>query len=234
MLEASQAISYGPSAAQRAETSMLKKDGQSTLSIVVATDFKEGGGFAFDTAAHLAQRVSGGALHLVHVLESTLSRDETRDLVAHLRLYINEKSAQLGGLHGITVGIHLRAGQPVREIAQLAADVHADIVVVGSRIGPNLKSWLLGSIAQRLLATSPVPVLIAGPKPESPEPHEPAIEPPCADCVRTRAASGGAQFWCERHAHHAKRAHIYSYQRELPFASHDAEVIPTGADLAAF
>jgi len=37
-------------------------------------------------------------------------------------------------------------------------------------------------------------------------------------------------WWCERHSRHAPRAHVFSYQRELPFATHDSEVIPTGID----
>jgi nucleotide-binding universal stress UspA family protein len=209
---------------------MAENEGPSTLSIVVATDFSDASGFAFDAAAHLAQRVPRSELHLVHVFASEPSQARTRDLVGHLRLYVNEKAAQLGGLRGMTVGIHLRSGAPVREIAELANEVRADLVVVGSHAGPHLKSWVLGSTAERLVASAPFPVLIAGPKPVAAEAHEPAIEPPCSDCLRARATSSGARWWCERHSQHAKRAHTFSYQRELPFASHDAEVIPTGIE----
>ena len=207
-----------------------RNEGPSTLSIVVGTDFTDAGGFAFDAAAHLARRVPRSELHLVHVFDTEPSQARTRELIGHLRLYVNEKGAAMGGLRAMSVGIHLRAGNPVREIAQFAADVSADIIVVGSHKGPHLKSWLLGSTAERLVASSPVPVLVAGPKPAFAELHDPVIEPPCPDCLRARATTAGASFWCERHSHHAKRAHTFSYQRELPFASFDTAIIPTGIE----
>jgi nucleotide-binding universal stress UspA family protein len=210
--------------------STKRSEGPSTLSIVVGTDFNDASGLAFDAAARLAQRVSRSELHLVHVFETEASEASSRELIDHLRLYANEKAAIMGGLRGMTVGIHLRSGKPVREIAQLATDVGADLIVVGSRAAPHVKSWLLGSTAEQLLAAGPIPVLIVGPRPTAPATLEPAIEPVCSDCVRVRAMTSGASWWCERHSQHAKRAHTYSYQRELPFESHDSEVIPTGID----
>jgi len=223
--------SIGPIGWAKESDMATKSEGASTLSIVVGTDFNDASGFAFDAAARLAQRVSRSELHLIHVFEAEPSEARARELIAHLRLYVNEKAARIGGLRGITVGIHLRFGKPVREIAQLATDVRADLIVVGSPAAPHLKSWLVGSTAERLVAWAPFPVLIAGPKPAAHEKQEPAIEAACADCLKTRALSSGATWWCERHSHHAKRAHTFSYQRELPFESHDSEVIPTGVDV---
>jgi nucleotide-binding universal stress UspA family protein len=198
------------------------------LSIVVGLDFSDAGGFAFGQAARIAQRVPGCELHLVHVFEEAPSEERRRQLVDQLRLYANEKVTTIGGLKGITIGIHLRAGKPVREIVQLVTELGAGLVVLGAHKGTHVKSWMVGSTAERLVASAPCPVLVAGPKPAAPEKHEPAIEPPCPDCARARAASHGADWWCERHAHHAKQAHTFSYQRELPFATHDSQVIPTG------
>jgi hypothetical protein len=36
--------------------------------------------------------------------------------------------------------------------------------------------------------------------------------------------------WCDRHAHEAASGHVYGYHREIPFASHDSQVTPTGID----
>ena len=45
----------------------------------------------------------------------------------------SQRKGRLGGrLARTTVGIHLRSGHPVREIVQLATEVHADLIVVGS------------------------------------------------------------------------------------------------------
>jgi hypothetical protein len=147
-----------------------------------------------------------------------------------LRLYVNEKAAIIGGLKGMTVGIHLRAGKPVRELAQFATEAHADLIVIGSRRGPHLKSWVVGSTAEKLIASAPCPVLVASPRPTAPEKHEPVIEPPCPDCVRARIDSGGSRWWCVRHSEHATIGHSFSYQRQLPFSTHDSNIIPTGID----
>jgi nucleotide-binding universal stress UspA family protein len=201
-----------------------------TLSIVAGLAFTDADGPAFDKAARIAQRVRGSELHLIHVFHAELSAERSRELIGHLRLYVNEKAAATNGLRGITVGIHLRAGQVVREIVQLAADVHADLIVVGSQKGPDLKHWIMGSTAEKLVSSGPCPVLVASPRLKQPEEHEPKIEAPCSDCIRARASSSGSHWWCERHSQHAKHAHTFSYRRELPFATHDSEVIPTGID----
>jgi nucleotide-binding universal stress UspA family protein len=197
---------------------------------VVGLDFTEADGPAFDQAARIAQRVPNSALQLVHVFDAEPSAERSRDLVGHLRLYVNEKAATTGGLKGITVGIHLRAGNPVSELARFAMETHADIIVLGSKKGPHLKNWILGSTAEKLVASAPCAVVIARPVPDAPEKPEPVIEPACPDWLRARAASGGAEWWCPRHQEHAKLAHTYSYQRDVPFATHDSAVIPTGID----
>jgi hypothetical protein len=88
--------------------------------IVVGLAFNEADGPAFDQAARIARRVPGSTLHLVHVFDRELSAARSRDLIDHLRLYVNEKAAVSDGLAGVTVGIHLRSGKVVREIIQLA------------------------------------------------------------------------------------------------------------------
>ena len=141
----------------------------SPLSMVVGLDFTDADGPAFDQAAQIARRVPHSGLHLVHVFHTELSAERSRELVGHLRLYVNEKAAIADGLRGITVGIHLRAGKPAREIVQLAMEVHADIIVVGSHRGPHLKHWSVGSTAEKLIAGASCPVFVASPMPKVPE-----------------------------------------------------------------
>ena len=199
------------------------------FAIVVGLDFGDGGGYAFERAGQLARAIPGSQIHLLHVFEKVLDAAQRNQILGQLRLYVNEKATSLGGLVGVTVGIHLRAGDPVREILQLATDIRANLIVVGTRKGPHLNSWLLGAVAHRLLHSTACPVLVAGPNPP-PVPHAPEIEPACPDCLSARSKATGASWWCPRHAGHAIRAHVYSYQREQPLASHDSEVIPTGID----
>jgi nucleotide-binding universal stress UspA family protein len=207
-----------------------KTPASARFSLVVGLDFTDADGPAFDQAARLALRVPGSELHLVHVFGTAPSAERSRELASHLRLYADEKAAMTEGLRGIAVGIHLRGGHTVHELIQLATEVQADVIVVGSHRGPHVKDWIVGSTVERLVGGAPFPVLVATPKAKPAEKQEPVIEPACPKCVEARLASGGKQWWCERHAHAAQLGHTYSYQRELPFSSHDSNVSPTGVD----
>ena len=164
--------------------------------------------------------------------DTTTTAERAKQLATELRLYLEEKVKALGGLEGQAVGIHVRCGHPARELAQLAKDVCADLVVLGTHKGPHLKQLVLGSVAERLLKASPCPVFIAGPMPATADDaHEPAILPPCPECMQARVKSAGSEWWCSRHAQHHAQAHSYSFHRELPFRTHDGAVTPTGVDM---
>lgn len=188
------------------------------FSIVVGIDLLDAGAYAFEQAARVARAIPGSEIHVLHVFERDLDAELRAKLMGTLGLYVNEKAASLGGLPLVTVGIHLRAGDTVLELLRLARDVTANMIVIGARKGPHPEAWLVGSAAERLALWAPCPVLVAGPKPPAVQ-EEPVIEPPCPDCERTRAASKRAVWWCERHAEHAKSAHVFSYERELPLAT---------------
>jgi nucleotide-binding universal stress UspA family protein len=197
--------------------------------ILVASDLSEWSGNAFDQAAHLAQRIPNASLHFLHVPDDKVSADRIVELGGLLRTYVSEKAQVLGGLKGIRVGVHVRPGEPAREIAQLAAELEAAVIVIDASSGPSLKALFSESTAHKLLTHAPCPVVFAGPKPVEPAQRGDFIVPPCPDCAKARAASNGKQWWCDRHSPGGYTgAHVYSYERELPFADHDSEVVPTG------
>jgi nucleotide-binding universal stress UspA family protein len=202
------------------------------FTLVVGNDLGEASGFAFDQAALVMRRIADSDLHVVHVVEGDVSAERVQQIASQLRLYLEEKVTALGGLERQAVGIHVRCGQPARELAQLAKDVGADLLVVGARRGQHLKQLIVGSVAERLLLAAPCPVFVAGPMPASQDnAHEPAIEPTCIECVQARRQSAGRAWWCARHTEHHARAHSYSFQRELPMRSHDSLVSSTGVDM---
>ena len=203
------------------------------FTLVVATDFSEASGHAFEAAAKIARRVPGAEIHVVHVAPKGTAPPKLMDLAGHLRLYLEEKVASLGGLSGVAIGMHVSAGEAAREIVQTATQVGADLVVVGQHQHVHLKSMVLGTVTDWLLRTSPVSVFITPPHHARLEKHEPEIEPPCHECVELRFATNGAELFCARHAHPAgATGHLYSYHRELPFATIDANnVNPTGVPL---
>jgi nucleotide-binding universal stress UspA family protein len=197
--------------------------------IVVGVDFTDAGGFAFREAACIAQRIPASQLHLVHVFEDTPSEEEAQALRGRLRTYVNEQAASVGALDRNTVGVHLRAGSPALEILRLAAEVGADLIVLGACRGPHLKSWLIGSVAETLMGATACPVVVAGPKPTGEaRQRTPAIDPPCPACMEIRNFTRGSTWWCTQHAHHAQAAHSFSYRREVPLSTPDTLVTPAG------
>jgi len=102
---------------------------------------------------------------------------------------------------------HQRLEVPSEEIAQLAADVEADLVVVGTHGRRGLTRMMLGSVAEATVRLAPCPVLVVRPKalPAS----VPAIQPPCPLCIEARRASGGKEYWCEQHSQHHGQRHTY-------------------------
>jgi nucleotide-binding universal stress UspA family protein len=193
---------------------------------------QESSGYAFDQAIRIASRIPCGETHIVHVLDPQTTDEASAEAAGLLQLYVSEKLAALDVSAPRQVGLHVRRGDAAREIAQLAADLGADMIVVGSHKPIQLKSLFVGSTAERVMATATCPVFVAGPRPRPQPPHVIVIEGPCPDCVVQRAATAGRSWWCARHSenHHLRRHHIYSYRHDMPFAEHDSEVSPTGVD----
>ena len=116
---------------------------------------------------------------------------------------------------------------------QLATDLAADLIIVGTHKAPHLKNLFVGSTAERVLASASCPVVVAGPQPKPQPSHVIVIDPACPACVQARFQTGGRSWWCERHSeHHAVMAHhhLYSYTSGLPFADHDYEVSAATVD----
>jgi nucleotide-binding universal stress UspA family protein len=106
--------------------------------------------------------------------------------------------------------IHVRSEVPSSEIAQLASDIDADLVVIGTHGRRGFRRFLLGSVAEGVVRLAHCPVLVVRPKDH--EPHVPEIEPPCPRCVEARRASGGLELWCEQHRERHGQRHTYHYQ----------------------
>lgn len=114
---------------------------------------------AFETAARLA-RESHATLYLIHVVplptsivgESVLSKDRERAHNALQRL-----AAQLPAtLSRVTI---VRFGNPAREITAVARRIGADLIVMGTHGRTMMARFFQGSIAEKVVADAPCPVL---------------------------------------------------------------------------
>jgi nucleotide-binding universal stress UspA family protein len=135
--------------------------------IVTAVDFSEHSRKALDTAAELARNFDS-ELHLVHGFELpfpvltpyevALPDNFVGDARAAARRELDALEKKLTD-SGVNVTAHLRDGPPDIAINELATEIDADLIVMGTRGNSGLKHVLLGSVAERTLRHAPCPVL---------------------------------------------------------------------------
>jgi len=71
-----------------------------------------------------------------------------------------QRARKLAKEHHVKLHTHVLAGHPVRDIVQLASELKADLLVVGSAGHSELYERMLGSRADRLVHLAPCPVLV--------------------------------------------------------------------------
>jgi len=195
--------------------------------VVAAADFSAASELAVQRAFELASEQPSSEVHLVNVVQtygaqvayempidtSALSVLTISEARARFKTYADQALARFTEQHpGKRCGrvvAHVRFDAIAGEIVQLAADLEADLLVVGTQGRRGLARALLGSTAEATVRLAPCPVLVVRPKavPEAP----PQIEPPCPRCVEARRASAGAELWCEQHRErHGQRHNLPS------------------------
>lgn len=137
-------------------------------SIVAATDLSAPARHATDRAARLAHE-AGASLALVHAvsrhalddLRRWLASDPEPPVLDDARRQLHGIASELGQRHQMPVGEHIVTGRLVDEIVLAAEQLHADLVVTGTRGSGYLRQMVLGSTAERVLKKSARPVLLA-------------------------------------------------------------------------
>lgn len=194
--------------------------------IVVGVDFSEASELAVHRAFELAAEQARAEVHLVNVVQTygpqvayempmdasaltVLSVAEARE---RFKTYADQALARFAAQNpekrAPRAFTHVRFDSIADEIAQIAADLEADLVVVGTHGRRGLSRVLLGSSAEATVRLAPCPVLVVRPKalPDAP----PRIEPPCPRCVEARRSSGGTELWCETHRERHGQRHTYN------------------------
>ena len=184
--------------------------------ILAALQFDETGEIAMQEAVRIARRDERADLHVVHVAapslamykngESTSIEAQLAHAPSKLREYV-DRACEGTSLH---VTAHIRTGTPVQVILQTAADLDADVLVLGTHTQRSaIDRLVLGSVAGRVLHQARCPVLVAVPKAYAEQAARNTIEPPCGDCLAQRNESGDPVALCERHARTRLRPHVY-------------------------
>jgi len=137
--------------------------------ILHPTDFSRASSPAYQRAVELA-RANRAELLLVHVLtplmpmtpDGYISPKVYDDMAAAARAYGQKHLDALIGKArkaGVRVSGLLLEGLPHERIAQAARTKKADVVIVGTHGRTGFSRLFLGSVASRVLAVSPCPVL---------------------------------------------------------------------------
>lgn len=176
--------------------------------VLAAVDESEFAPAVVRAAVNLTESVSGGELHLVRAVGLQNELDATRPVRAG-REYLEAMMVEARKLCAGRVTGHLSVGGAAHEILQLAARLNVDLLVLGTHGRKGIQRLLLGSVAEHVVRGASCPVMVVREK-NYRLGLAPEVEPPCANCVKTQAVSGGARLWCAHHSGHHPKAHTYS------------------------
>lgn len=135
--------------------------------ILCPVDFFPASLRAADYAIRFAQNYNA-KLHLLHVISPVIySASDYGLTVSHLVDDCEKQAARMmakleGKARGVGVTVHtdIRTRKSVRsEIESAIRRTKADVLVMGTHGRQGLEKWFLGSVAERLLRSSPIPVL---------------------------------------------------------------------------
>jgi nucleotide-binding universal stress UspA family protein len=173
------------------------------LKLIVAYDFTELAEMSLTQAAAIGAQFAPVELHAVAVLDGSLTKrglidkpdyanaERLRDRLAS----VIEALPSRFQMPDAKVFAHVRVGSADDEILDLAREIEADMIFVGTHGATGVKRLLLGSVAESIVRHAHCPVVVARPKD-----YEPAEEG-----ARPEPAGGPT-------ADHRVEPHVYSYK----------------------
>jgi len=142
--------------------------------ILVPTDGSEAARAAVDQAADIASKY-GAMIHALYVIDidttsvtlgsgqvERLQRGEL-DEMPEVKARAEDATgyvADVGAGYGVEVEEHVVVGYPARSIRSFVEDHDIDLVVIGSHGRSGLSRVILGSVAEKVLRQTRLPVLV--------------------------------------------------------------------------
>jgi len=120
---------------------------------------------AFELALALAKQ-NGSELHLVSVMEIDYMPEFVEDVRqetgrAARRFHgVLQRARALAERSDVKLLTHILTGHPVRDIVKLAAEIEADLLVIGATGHSALYERMIGSRADRIVQLAQCPVLV--------------------------------------------------------------------------
>lgn len=135
--------------------------------ILVPTDGSEASLDAVDEAAELADE-QGARIHVLYVLDLTMLADADSVTVVDAMEASGEEAIEQARTRARETGVEaveasVQRGTPYRAILEYADENDIDLVVMGTHGRTGLNRLLLGSVTEKLVRLSPVPVLTVRP-----------------------------------------------------------------------
>lgn len=170
--------------------------------VVVGVDGSELSDAVIERALDAANRHDSAELHFIRVVDispTLFHRGHQGQIdAAHGQLcaLVSEKLGDFGfdQRDGYRARVHATAGKAAEEILQLAADVEADLIVIGRHGHAGKQRKKFGTVPQRVVQEARCPVLVEQP------PEYAAQEPACEACVAARRDSDGERWFCATHS----------------------------------
>lgn len=155
--------------------------------IVVGIDLSEYADIVIEHALDQAARHDAPELHFLTVKEKRKVDSDDLKQALWERVYpaletFNQHHAEW------RARLHVCTGAPDEQIAQLAAEISADLIVMG-QFGLHKKS-----IPNRVIQAASCPTLVVG------MPGAADTSPRCAMCYLTREETDGARWFCSAHS----------------------------------
>ena len=131
--------------------------------ILVATDGSKYSDAAVDEAINYAKSYEG-TLKILSAVDVTKkfqvkAPEFLEELIDNAKKNLDDikNKAQQAGVNAETF---VREGEPYKVIADLATELNADIIVMGSHGRTGLKRLLMGSVSEKVIGYAPCPVLV--------------------------------------------------------------------------
>jgi len=134
--------------------------------VLLATNFRPSAIPATNVARELVDR-TGAESHVVYVIGdyfeqiSIMFPEEGTSALSRMRADVKERMEAFASERGRKIKAHVAEGRPYAEIVRLAAEIDADLIVIGTTVHASLFGGApqLGSEIERVVRNSPCPVL---------------------------------------------------------------------------
>ena len=129
------------------------------MHILAATDFSTRSNRALRQAGLLAQP-GRAQLHIVHVVDDDQPEELVRLEKREAERVLNEQAGSMPELSGVQAQLMVVTGDPFDGILKTAAEVNADLIVMGSHRKQLLLDIFVGTTIERVIRKGSFPVLM--------------------------------------------------------------------------